>query len=113
MVNTTFKTMDSSSVLGKFVMDVNVLDIGNRDVILGLSWLRKNEFSLDTQDECLRNVIAGQVIACSVRWIPEVLVMEEELLEDGGILLIIDARERLSYYALSFSAEQAARLLEH
>ena len=39
VVNTSFKVMDSSSVLGKFAMDAEVLDIGNRDVILGLSWL--------------------------------------------------------------------------
>ena len=38
MVNTSFKVMDSSSVLGKCAMDAEVLDIGNRDVILGLTW---------------------------------------------------------------------------
>ena len=37
VVNTTFKVMDSSSVLDKFMMDAEVLDIGNRDMILGLS----------------------------------------------------------------------------
>ena len=37
VVDTTFNVMDSSSVLGKFAMDIEVLDIGNRDVILGLS----------------------------------------------------------------------------
>ena len=56
VVNTTFKVMDSSLVLGKFAMDAEVLDIGNRDVILGLSWLTENGFSVDTQDRCLRNV---------------------------------------------------------
>ena len=94
MVNTSFKVMDSSSVLGKFAMDAEVLDIGNRDVILGLSWSTENGFSVDTQDRCLRNVNSGQVIPCSVRWIPKVLIMEKELLEDGEILLIIDASER-------------------
>ena len=33
VVNTTFKVMDSSSILGKFAMDAEVLDIENRDVI--------------------------------------------------------------------------------
>ena len=93
VVNTTFKVMDLSSVVGKFAMNGEVLDIGNRDIILGLSWLTENGFSVDTQDKCLRNVNTGQVISCSVRWIPEVLIMEEELLEDGEILLIIDASE--------------------
>ena len=93
VVNMVFKVMDSSLVLGKFGMDAEVLDIGNRDVILRLSWLTENGFSVDPQDRCLRNVNTGQVIPCSVRWIPEVLIMEEEPLEDGGILLIIDASE--------------------
>ena len=47
-MNTMFKVMDSASVVGKFVMDSEVLDIGNRDVILGLSWLTENWFSVDT-----------------------------------------------------------------
>ena len=67
MVNTLFKVMDTSLVLGKFEMDVEVLDIGNRDIIWGLSWLTENGFLVDTQDRCLRNVNSGQVISCSVR----------------------------------------------
>ena len=39
--------------------------------------------------------------------------MEEQPLEDGEILLIIDASKHDSRYAECFSAEQAARLLEH
>ena len=51
VVNILFKIMDSlSSVLGKFVKDVQVLDIGNRDLILELSWLIENAFSVDTED---------------------------------------------------------------
>ena len=93
VVNTSFKVMDSSLVLGKFAIDAEVLDVGNRDVILGLSWLTENGFSVDTKSRCLSNVNSGQVIPCSVRWIPEVLTMEEEPLEDGEILLIVDASE--------------------
>ena len=74
--------------------------------------MTENGFSVDTQDKCLRNVNTGQVISCSVRWIPEVLIMEEELLEDGEILLIIDTSEQYSRYAQCFSAKQAARLPE-
>ena len=48
VVYTTFKLLDSSSVLGKFAMDAEVLDIENGDVILGLSWLTENGFSVDT-----------------------------------------------------------------
>ena len=110
MVNTTFKVIDLSSVLGKFAMDAEVLDIGNRDVTLGLSWWTENGLLVDTEDRCLRNVNSGQVIPYSVRWIPEVLIIEEEPLEDGEILLIINPSERYSRYAQCFSAEQAATL---
>ena len=48
VVNARYKVMDSSLILGKFAMDAEVLDIGNRDVILGLSWLREYGFSVDT-----------------------------------------------------------------
>ena len=96
VINTTYKVMDSFSVLGKFAMDAKVLDIGNRDVILGLFWLMENRFSVDTQDKCLRNVNNSRVIPCSLRWIPEVLIMEEEPLEDGEILVISDASKRYS-----------------
>ena len=37
VVNKVLKVMHSSSVLGKFGIDAEVLDIGNRDLILGLS----------------------------------------------------------------------------
>ena len=93
IVNTMFKVMDSSLVLGKFEMNGEVLDIGNKDVILGLSCITENEFSLDRQGRCLRNVNSGQVIPGSVRWMSEVLIMEEEQLEDDEILRIINANE--------------------
>ena len=48
VVHTTFKVMDSSLILGKFAIDAEVLDIGNRDVILGLSWLTENGFLVNT-----------------------------------------------------------------
>ena len=37
MVNTSLKVMDSCLVLGKFTVDAEVLDIGNRNIRLGLS----------------------------------------------------------------------------
>ena len=39
--------MDSSLVLSKFAMDAEVLDTGNRDVILGISWLTENRIAVD------------------------------------------------------------------
>ena len=48
VVNTSFKIMDFSSVLGEFAVDAEVLHIWNRDIILELSWLMENGFSVDT-----------------------------------------------------------------
>ena len=96
-------------------MDAEVLDIGYRDIILGLSWLTENGFLVDTQDRCLRNVSTGQVIPCAIRWIPSILTLEleDEPLDDGDILLIINASKQYSRYAQYFSAQQADRLLKH
>ena len=41
------------------------------------------------------------------------LDLDEELLEDGEILLIIDTSEQYSCYAQVFSTEQADHLPEH
>ena len=48
VVKTSFKVMNSFSLLGKFAMNAEVLNIENRDVILGLSWMTRNGFSMDT-----------------------------------------------------------------
>ena len=54
IVNISFKVFDlvssptSPTVLGKFSLDAEVLDIGNKDCILGLSWLTENDFLVDT-----------------------------------------------------------------
>ena len=55
----------------------------------------------------------SQVIHCFGSVIPEVLIIEEESLEDGEMLLIIDTSEGYSCYAQCFSAQQAAKLCEH
>ena len=60
---------------------------------------------MDTQNRCLSNMNSGQVIPCSVRWIPEVFIMEEEPLEDAKILLSIDPSEKYSRYGQRSSAE--------
>lgn len=113
IVHTLFKAMDSSLVLCKFEIDTEVWDVGNRNVILGLCWLTETGFAVDIQDRCLRNGNTSKVICYSVRWIHKVLIVEQELVEDGKILLKIDASKRYSCCGQCFSIEQAARLLEH
>ena len=115
MVNTMIQIFQDKGFIGKFFLDAEVLDIGNKDLILGLSWLVENGFMVDTEGRCLRNVNTGMVIKCSMRWIPSITLLDLDLepMVDGEVLLIIDVRERYSRYAQVFSAEQAARLLEH
>ena len=60
-------SLTSPTVLGKVSLDAEVLDIGNKDCILGWSWLTENGFLVDTQERCLRKAISGLVIPCSVR----------------------------------------------
>ena len=72
IINTSFKVFDLVSsttcptVLCKFSVDAEVLDIGNKDWILGLSLLTENGFLVDTQERCLRHAISGLVIHYSV-----------------------------------------------
>ena len=121
IVNTSFKVFDlvssptSPTVLREFSLYAEVLDIGNKECILGLSWLTEHGFLINPQERCLRNAISGLVIPGSVRWIPSVTVLNLYLepLEDGEIVLIIDASERYSRYATCFASQQAARLPEN
>ena len=120
IVNISFQVFDlvssatSPTVLGKFSCDIEVMDIGNNDCILGLSWLTENGILVDTQERCSRNTISCLVIHCSVRWILSVTVLDLDLesVEDGEIVLIMDASERYSRYATCFTYQQAARLPE-
>ena len=73
IVNTSFKVFvlvsspTSPTVLCKFSLDAEVLDIGNKDCILGFSCLTENAFFVAPQERCLRNAISGLVIPCSIR----------------------------------------------
>ena len=91
------------------------MDIENKDCILSSSWLTYNVSLVDTQEHYLRNAISGLAIACSVRWMPSVTVLDLylETLEHDEILLIINTRERYSRFAKCFSSQRAAGLHEH
>jgi hypothetical protein len=114
--NARFKVFSSPGILlGEYPLDAEILDIGNRDIVLGLSWLKENGFVVDPLARCLRNVVTGLILPCSVRMIPaiSILDLDNEPLEDGEVMLIIDASKRYNRYAQIFSTEQAARLPEH
>jgi len=67
VVHTMFKVFSEGSLLSRFTLNTEVLDIGKRDVILGLSWLDEYGFWVDTQARCLRKDLSGLVIHCSIR----------------------------------------------
>jgi len=46
--NTGFRILDSSSVVGKFLIDAEILYIRNWDVILSYSWLIETGFLIDS-----------------------------------------------------------------
>ena len=100
----------------QYPIDAEVLDIGYRDMIIGLSWLKKNAFSVDIPNQRLVNNTTGVIIPCNIWYIPTISLMEEHaeiLLEEGNILLIFDAANRYSRYVQVFFKEQVARLPKH
>lgn len=72
-----------SSQPHKFALDAEVLDIGRRDIVLGLSWLKENNLVVNTPEARLENNTAGYIIPCNTYQIPTVMALnlEEELLE--------------------------------
>ena len=116
ITNTSFKEFDfvtpptSPIGLGKFSLDAEFLDIGNKDCILGLSCVTENGFLVDIQEHGLRNAISGRIIPCADRWIPSVTILDLdfERQDDGEIVWIIDASKRYSRYTTCFSSQQAA-----
>ena len=52
MVNTLFSVLSGEDFQSKFPLDAEVLDIGKRGIVLGLSWVKKNGFVEDRMDRC-------------------------------------------------------------
>jgi len=66
VVHTVFKIFSEGSLLGRFTLDAEVLDIGKQDIVLELSWLEEHGFWVDTQARCLKKDLSGLVISCSI-----------------------------------------------
>src|SRR5258706_1862168 len=109
------KTNTPINALNGYQLDAEVYDIGHREMILGLSWLKEHNFSVDIPNSRLINT-NGVIIPCKTRHIPSVSIIENDdefVLEEGDVLMILDVAELYSDYAQLFSAEQAARLPKH
>ena len=107
----------TTAFANKFLLDAEVFDTGQKDVVLGLSWLNENGFSVDVPNSRLISS-TGTVIPCAVRHLPSIQLismddLEELELEERELLLILDAKDRYSQYAEVFSAEFAARVPKH
>ena len=91
----TMQIPASVSTPSKFSLDIEVFDLGHKDIILGLSWLHENGFSVDVPNSRLFNSTTGVVIPCRTRNIPSITLLEAESfeLEEGEMLLILDVRE--------------------
>ena len=97
--------------LTKWSLDMEVLDIGRRDLILGLSWLEEHRFLVDTiRKQLIRK--DGFKVSCRKRKIAQIMVMEGNI-EEGDTMLLVDAASHYADYARVFSAEQANRLPPH
>ena len=108
MVSAQF-TIGSS--LRLWQVDAEVLPIGNRQLILGLSWLRENGLSLDP----IKRTLTGSNcnISCSKLQLPMITLVESLTLENADCVMILDATLEYSKYRKVFSDEQAKRMLPH
>ena len=95
-------------------VDAEVLPIGNRQLILGLSWLRENGLSLDPINRRLTGL--GCSISCSQLQLPTITIMEANsnlIFETADCIMILDVVSEYSRYLKVFSEEQANRMPPH
>ena len=84
------------NITNKFVLDAEVFDIGQKEVILGLSWLKENGFSVDVPNS--RLISPSMIIPCTIKHLPSIqLISMDKLneleLEEGELLLIFNAKD--------------------
>ena len=94
----------------EFQLDAEVLDLGGRQLIIGLSWLRENGFILDPVKRTLEK--SGCVIQCSELNLPKVAIIEtpELTLEKDDCIFILDVASEYPQYMEVFSEELANRM---
>ena len=112
MVSAQF-TIESTQPERLWQVDAEVLPIGNRQLILGLSWLRENGLSLYP----IKRTLTGPncSISCSKLQLPTITLIESNLLtlENADCVMILDVTSEYSKYLQVFSEEQANRMPPH
>ena len=63
-------SINTKAVVNKFLLDAEVFNIGQKEVVLGLSWLKENGFSVDVPNS--RLISSTTVIPCSVKNLPSI-----------------------------------------
>ena len=103
----------------EFQLDAEVLNLGGRQLVIGLSWHRENGFILDSVKRSLEK--AGYVVQCSELNLPKVTLIEltSELtsrpaptleIEEKDCILVLDMESEYHKYLEMFSEELANRL---
>ena len=109
----------------EFQLDAEVLSLGGRQLVIGLSWLRENGFILDPVNRTLENKTLGCVVQCSELNLPKVTSIEPaseltpaltsgtaptlEIAEEDCIFVLYVVSEYSKYLEV-FSEELANRL---
>jgi len=90
-------TLTPSPQSTEWLLDAEVLDIGRRDLILGLFWLKEHGFSVDTIGKQLVRKDRFKV-SCRKRKISQIMVMEGNM-EEGDTVLLVDIASHYTDYA--------------
>ena len=69
-INDSAGTANTKAVVNKFLLDAEVYDIGQKEVVLGLSWLKENGFLVDVPNS--RLISSTIVIPCSIKNLPSI-----------------------------------------
>ena len=119
VVNTSFKFLVQENHLSidgllDFSFDAEVLDIGQREMIIGLSWLQENDFCIDIVKRRIWRQSDNLNIQCRERKIPPVEIMgANDYFAANKPVMIINIATRYAVYTKLWSSNQANKLPLH
>ena len=86
-------------------------------MILGLSWLRENSFAINPMQRSLDSAgdagNPGYSIKCSELQLPRITPGTSLTIDEGDLVIVLDAATEYSRYQKVFSTEQANRMPPH
>ena len=119
VVNTSFKFLSDATHtynnnLLDFSVDTEVLDIGYREMIIGLSWLQEHDFCIDMGRRLIWRKTNDFQVLCRERKIPRIeIIHKNDHFEPHATVIIIDIALRYAAYNKLWSSQQANRLPDH